>query len=120
MNETICTVCGKDVAIGDWPWCPHGKVEGVAVITDDIPGGFVQENFGHQPETFYSKRAMYQRADALNLRPATPGELKRGGAGVTAKTLDDARVLLSRGTQTTEETRCTTASFTVSEIAHVD
>ena len=23
-----CDSCGKDVAIGEWPWCPHGKPHG--------------------------------------------------------------------------------------------
>jgi putative FmdB family regulatory protein len=40
-----------------------------AVVGDDIPGGFVQENFGHQPETFYSKKAMARRAKELGLEP---------------------------------------------------
>ena len=40
-----------------------------AVIGDEIVGGFVQENFGDQPETFYSKRAMALRAKELGLVP---------------------------------------------------
>lgn len=40
-----------------------------AVIGDDIPGGFVQENFGHEPEVFYSKKAMLKRANDLGLQP---------------------------------------------------
>lgn len=40
-----------------------------AVIGDEIPGGFVQEHFGHEPETFYSKSAMRKRADQLGLQP---------------------------------------------------
>lgn len=40
-----------------------------AVQDDTILGGFVQENFGVQPETFYSKREMARRAKELGLEP---------------------------------------------------
>ena len=36
---------------------------------DDIPGGFVQENFGDKPEVFYSKKDMANRAKELGLQP---------------------------------------------------
>ena len=63
-----CEKCGAPIEIGDFPFCPHGRsVNGV--IGDDIPGGFVQENFGHSPETFYSKKAMARRAKELGLIP---------------------------------------------------
>jgi hypothetical protein len=39
------------------------------VIGDEIPGGFVQENFGHAPEVFYSKKEMARRAKELGLIP---------------------------------------------------
>jgi hypothetical protein len=37
------------------------------VIGDEIVGGFVQEHFGVQPETFYSKSEMARRAKELGL-----------------------------------------------------
>ena len=40
-----------------------------AVIGDEIPGGFVQEHFGHEPEMFYSKKEMARRAKELGLEP---------------------------------------------------
>ncbi len=60
--------------MGTWPWCPHGR-SASGVITDDIPGGFVQEHFGDKPEVFYSKKAMMQRAKHLGLehRPKWAG-----------------------------------------------
>lgn len=61
-----CDRCGEPIAVGDWPFCPHGKGANT-VIGDDIPGGFVQENFGHTPEKFYSKKAMAKRAKELGL-----------------------------------------------------
>lgn len=75
-----CPDCGRPFEIGDWPFCPHGTPR-YGVIGDEIPGGFVQENFGHTPETFYSKRAMARRAKELHLEPfvrhvGTPGSDK--------------------------------------------
>jgi hypothetical protein len=72
----ICERCGVDfdtLPMGSWPFC-KGKVEDHApghynAVGDDIPGGFVQENFGHEPETFYSKNAMARRAKELGLYP---------------------------------------------------
>lgn len=65
-----CTVCGLPLAIGQFPCVktirPHG-VPSFNVIGDDILGGFVQEHFGHEPETFYSKKAMARRAKELGL-----------------------------------------------------
>ena len=25
MDPWTCAVCGQPLAIGDWPYCPHGK-----------------------------------------------------------------------------------------------
>ena len=36
---TPCEKCGQPVQIGDWPFCPHGPANGLAVIDDTIPGG---------------------------------------------------------------------------------
>jgi len=63
-----CDRCGMELTVGAWPFCPHG-VSHQSVIGDDIPGGFVQEHFGHEPETFYSKKAMALRAKELGLEP---------------------------------------------------
>jgi hypothetical protein len=54
------------------PCCALAKGEtnrATAVLGDDIPGGFTQENFGHTPEVFYSKKAMLKRAAELGLQP---------------------------------------------------
>ena len=58
-----CSKCGAD-AMRLWK-----TFSGANVIGDDIPGGFVQENFGHKPETFYSWSAMRKRAKELGLEP---------------------------------------------------
>lgn len=113
-----CPECGKELQIGCFPFCPHDFAS-LGVVADDIPGGFVQENFGNQPETFYSKKAMLQRADELNLRPrdqwAGPGDRYLSNwAAVSPKTLEDARVLLERvGTAKASKAVCDTVTFTV-------
>lgn len=65
----ICTDCGKELIVGDWPWCPHGTTHHYTNIRDEFVGGFVQEHFGPTPEVFYSKSAMARRAKELGLEP---------------------------------------------------
>lgn len=57
-------------------WCEPCKAEtrgeradAPSVVGDEIPGGFLQEHFGHTPEVFYSKKAMAARAKELGLLP---------------------------------------------------
>ena len=92
------------------------------VIRDEIPGGFVQENFGHKPETFYSWSSMRQRADALGLMPFVR-QLESGKetAYIDAKTMDNARVLLTRGARprTATEIRCETLETQVRELKSI-
>jgi hypothetical protein len=120
-----CDQCGASLQIGQFPFCPHEPYGGTA-IGDEYVGGFVQENFGHEPETFYSKQAMLKRADALGLRLrdqwAGPGDRYLSNwASVSAKTLTDARVLLERvgkASTTADDLRATldTATFTVRDL----
>lgn len=68
-----CESCGLEMEIGMFPFC-HGDPtkharQAASVNGDEIPGGFVQENFGTIPEVFYSKQAMEKRAKQLGLRP---------------------------------------------------
>ena len=68
------------------------------VITDSIPGGFVQEHFGHEPEVFYSKSAMAKRADALGLQPFVRKlEQVTESAYIDPQTLKNAQILATRG-----------------------
>ena len=115
-----CEKCGVDVT-GRWPFCPHPakKAASHGVVGDDIPGGFVQENFGTTPEVFYSKKAMLARADELNLRQkdqwAGPGDRYLSNwASISPKTLEDARILLERVGQATGTKKATVnADFTI-------
>lgn len=49
-----CETCGADVAVGSWPWCPHGTPS-LVVESDSIPGGMLVENLGPEPRRFYSR-----------------------------------------------------------------
>lgn len=68
MSETRCPSCDTVLAVGDWPFCPHGPSR-LGIQGDEIVGGFVQEHFGPTPEVFYSKQAMARRARELGLVP---------------------------------------------------
>jgi hypothetical protein len=68
VSDARCDKCQKTLLVGEWPFCPHGFGHN-SVQADEIPGGFVQENFGPTPEVFYSKKAMARRAKELGLMP---------------------------------------------------
>lgn len=65
---TICERCNAELHVGDFPFCPHGRGHGTA-IKDELVGGFVQENFGPEPMTFYSKSEMLKEAKRRGLEP---------------------------------------------------
>lgn len=100
----ICEKCGVDVAVGQWPFCggkhSHGAYRG-SVIGDDIVGGQVIENLGHEPRVFYSKKAIVQAADAEGLQPMVryvegDKHLTNWAAGIDAYTLAAAAELVTR------------------------
>jgi hypothetical protein len=67
-----CPECQAELVVGSWPFCRDGHAPAEKlfnVISDEIPGGFVQEHFGVKPETFYSKSEMARRAKELGLTP---------------------------------------------------
>lgn len=67
MSETICTSCGKELIIGEWPFCPHG-MPNVAVIDDAIEGGpRFFETMGHEPVWIESKSQWRAEVAARNL-----------------------------------------------------
>lgn len=95
-----CPTCKKTLKVGDWPFCPHGQTK-LAVVPDEVPGGFVVENGFDQPTRFYShsehERALAARGLEIRAKWAGPNDkhLTRWDAP-SQKTLDDARVLVSR------------------------
>lgn len=100
--QEFCQICGHHYGIGDWPFCPHGSTS-YSVIGDEIPGGQVIENLGDTSITFYSKKAIRDEANrrGLRIRDQWAGlhdkYLSNWAAGIDAKTLEDKRILLSRG-----------------------
>lgn len=48
MTET-CEKCGKEVPIGEWPWCPHGEPRG--------GWHFAQGHNDARKDAFFAKRA---------------------------------------------------------------
>lgn len=64
---TVCERCGAELAIGMYPFCPHG--EPITGRGADVtwPGGRTFENLADQPVTFYSpaEKARYLKAHNL-------------------------------------------------------
>ncbi len=125
-----CEKCGWELRVGDWPYCGTGRDHAPSVpnvVGDDIPGGLVIENLGDRPMTFYSKRAIVEEADRRGLRLrdqwAGPSDqhLSNWGAGIDAQTMDNARVLLTRGSaqRDTSDAKLRTLQTSVREIRSV-
>lgn len=95
-----CEKCGHEMRISDFPFCPHEPTH-VAVIGDDVPGGFWAENGFDKPRLFHSKsehRAALA-AEGVEIRVKWAGEhdrhVKRWDA-VSAKQLENAAELVAR------------------------
>ena len=107
-----CERCGTTLEVGFYPFCKgrpsDHEPRATAVIGDDIPGGQVIENLGHEPMVFYSKAAIRGEADRRGLRLrdqwAGPGDkhLSNWAAGIDRYTLESARSLLARGSRVAE------------------
>lgn len=83
------------------PYEPRSRAH--AIVPDDVPGGFVVENGFDKPTRFYSRSehqaALAARGLEIKAKWAGPGDkhLKRMDIPC-AQTLENARILLSRGT----------------------
>lgn len=49
-----CEKCGASLAIGDFPFCPHGASVAGKFADVTWAGGRTFENLAHTPQTFYS------------------------------------------------------------------
>jgi len=96
----ICDECGVELQTGDWPFCPHG-VSALAVVPDDVPGGFVVENGFETPRRFDSRSAHRKALDAegLQMRVDNRGPLDKICPRWDTVDLDAAAALVSRGAQ---------------------
>lgn len=69
----VCDDCGRIIAVGEWPWCPHGVPEragGTAMIDDSLAGGARYfENLGHDKVWVESKSQLRDEMRARGLQP---------------------------------------------------
>lgn len=103
-----CDRCGAQLRVGDFPFCPHGATTRVAVIGDDVPGGFVVENGFDEPRKFYSKSEHIKAlaAEGLEIRAKYAGPNDRHLSNWhTAVDLEAAKALVSRGVEAFEAKR---------------
>ena len=118
----ICDQCGVEVAIGDWPFCPHGT-NALATIPDDVPGGFTVENGFDGPRTFYSRSAHRAALAAEGYEPrvkwAGPGD--QHVSRWDTVDLDAARALVSRNSESArlKNLELARAVITVTDGGHV-
>lgn len=114
MSSMTCEKCGAELAVGDWPFCPHGRVGGYASFKDDIPGGLVVENYGPQPMRFdsHSERRRYMKEQGLQERekwsptPGTdkdPAGIPNPAGYMDPQTLANATELICRNGRATPE-----------------
>lgn len=104
-----CGKCGADLVIGDYPFCPHGR--GAGVVVGDEMDAIIENNGTPHPIRFRSKAALnaHMAAHGLTAKvrhvPLTQGSdysphTTDWSRGIDPQTLDNARVLLSRGGST--------------------
>jgi hypothetical protein len=94
-----CDRCGVVLAIGDYPFCPHGHgSNSVEAVT--WPGGRVFENLGHEPVRCDSPADLRRELAARGLEPMVrhvPGDQHtRSWATMDPYTLEQGRILAER------------------------
>lgn len=104
---TICELCGAEVKIGSFPFCPHGESR-TSAHGDDIEGGQWFENGFKTPRKFYShsehERALAEAGLEIRTRNAGPDDkICRRWDAPDAVTLSNAAILLTRGAQAVRE-----------------
>jgi hypothetical protein len=72
-----CEKCGAPLAVGDFPFCPHGR--GSFTITpDEWPGGKTFENLGHTPVKVRSRSELKREMKARGLQECVRHVGERG------------------------------------------
>lgn len=61
----ICDACQQEIAVGDWPWCPHGTP--TVVIVDDSVDGHWVDTLGHEDVWIESKSQLAREAEQRGL-----------------------------------------------------
>jgi hypothetical protein len=93
-----CDKCGVELAVGQWPFCPHEHGASFNVQPDSVPGGFIAENGFSVPTRFDSHSAHRKALDAAGLQIAP--RYVEGSKHLTrwdTVNLEAARVLVTRG-----------------------
>jgi hypothetical protein len=106
---TECPKCHAPLALGDFPFCPHGRGETTGVEAVTWPGGITFENLGHDPVTLYSPAELKREMKARGLEPMVrhrDGDPHtRSWATMDPYTLEQGRILAER--QATSKVRHT-------------
>lgn len=72
MRDTLpsmkCDQCGKDVPVGEWPWCPHGIPNGM--LGQFRP--YIDEHLGHEPVEIRSLAERHAHMKAAGLEYRSP------------------------------------------------
>ena len=63
-----CPECHEEIAIGDWPYCPHGPAKSLAVHGDEID--YIDHNLGQKPIHIRSKAERRRLMRAAGLEEA--------------------------------------------------
>ena len=103
-----CETCGRTLEVGSWPWCPHDPTGGHAIQTNEsFIGGLTIENLGHEPVTVYSREEFKEQMVAHGCEQRikhVPGDKYLTNWDVpSAYTLECARILLTRGHESSTE-----------------
>lgn len=71
--ETICTYCGKELRVGDFPYCPHGTAS-PHINGDECD--YWDDNLGPEPIhiTSWSQRAQLMKERGLIARDENRGD----------------------------------------------
>lgn len=101
-----CEHCGVDLVIGDFPFCPHGR--GQATVVGDEMDAIIENNGTPHPIRFRSKAALNAHMHAHGLIAKVRHVPENAGTdysphttdwsrGIDPQTLENVRILLSRG-----------------------
>lgn len=106
-NTTLCEKCNHYIQMGEHPFCPHEPTHAM-IIRDEIPGGMWLENYGPKPIKVYShterrlvmnKQGLIEK-DVFCPFPGTdkdPQGIPNPAGYVDKQTLENGRILLTRG-----------------------
>jgi len=111
-QSTRCEKCGRLMQLGEWPFCPHGV--GASSVRGDEIDVVIENNGTSEPIRFRSREVLRRHLAAYKREPfvrhvPVPGSDKSphttdwSKGSIDAQTLENARVLLSRGSLSAEQ-----------------